>query len=114
VRLGDPRLTFDPDSPLTPVLPDGVFVLSDLASPAAGSWTLRLTFTPASAKTVVMATVFARSRYQVSILVTAAINSHGLPPLSLVECRHRFSSVAAGLSLDVAATRSRRAPPAAC
>ena len=28
---------------------------------------------------------------QVSILITAAINSHELPPLNLVGCRHRFS-----------------------
>jgi hypothetical protein len=69
VMPGDPRLTFNPGSALRPPLPGGVFALSDLASPADGNWILRLTFAAASAKTVVMATVFARSRYQVGVAI---------------------------------------------
>jgi hypothetical protein len=66
---GDPRVAFHPGSARTPALPGGVFVGSELPNPAEGTWTLRLQFPPASTATVVLGTVFAKSRYQVGIAI---------------------------------------------
>jgi len=66
---GDARVAFHPGSTRTPPLPGGVFVGADLNDPADGTWTLRLTFPAASNPTVVLGTIFARSRYQVGIAI---------------------------------------------
>lgn len=65
----DSRLSFEPGSGRTPPLPGGVFTATELANPADGVWTLRLSFPAAPVKTVAMGTVFARSRYQVGIAI---------------------------------------------
>lgn len=59
----DARLSFDSSSERFPPLPGSVFQLSALAAPADGNWTIRLAFPPVPAKTVVLATIFTRSRY---------------------------------------------------
>lgn len=65
----DPRLSYHPGSQLTPPLPGGVYILSELPSPSNGTWIIRLTFPSANTKTVALATVRARSRYQVGIAI---------------------------------------------
>lgn len=60
----DARVSFAPFSEPLPPLPGGVFQLRALAAPADGNWTIRLHFPPASTKTVVLATMLTRSRYQ--------------------------------------------------
>lgn len=65
----DSRLTYHPGSQLTPPLPGGVFTLAELPAPSNGTWILRLTFPAAHNRTVAMATVRARSRYQVGIAI---------------------------------------------
>lgn len=69
VPVGDPRVHFTPGSTLPNPLPGGVFVVDEVAAPADGNWIIRLTFPTAPQKTVAMATVTVRSRYQVGIVI---------------------------------------------
>lgn len=72
VPVGDPRVHFTAGSTLPNPLPGGVFVVDEVAAPADGNWIIRLTFPAAPQKTVAMATVTARSRYQVGIVIERA------------------------------------------
>jgi hypothetical protein len=69
VTTGDPRLSYNPGSALTPPLPGGVFVMQEVAAPLDGGWTIRLTFPAATGNTIALATIQARSRYQVGIVI---------------------------------------------
>lgn len=69
VPVGDPRVHFTAGSTLPNPLPGGVFVVDEVAAPADGNWVIRLTFPAARVKTVAMATVTARSRYQVGVVI---------------------------------------------
>ncbi len=72
VPVGDPRVHFTAGSTLPSPLPGGVFIVDEVAVPADGNWVIRLTFPTAPVKTVAMATVTARSRYQVGIVIERA------------------------------------------
>jgi len=69
VPVGDPRVHFTPGSALPNSLPGGVFMVDEVAAPADGNWIIRLAFPGAPQKTVAMATITARSRYQVGIVI---------------------------------------------
>lgn len=66
---GDPRLSFAAGASHAPPLPGGVFQSTELASPADGTWILRLSFPQAPGPTVALATIMARSRYQAGIAI---------------------------------------------
>lgn len=66
---GDARVAFHSGATRSPPLPGGVFVGAELADPADGIWTLRLSFPAAGTPTVALGTVFAKSRYQVGIAI---------------------------------------------
>lgn len=66
---GDARVVFHPGSDRTPPLPGGIFVGAEVAAPADGTWILRLNFPAAPDRTVALATIFARSRYQAGIAI---------------------------------------------
>lgn len=66
---GNPGVEYNPGNVLTPPLPGGIFVTPELANPADGTWKIRVNFPAATANTVVLGTVLARSRYQVGIVI---------------------------------------------
>jgi len=53
----------------SPALPGGVFATGEIDNPAPGTWTIRLDFMAASEKTVILASIGKKSRYQVGIVL---------------------------------------------
>lgn len=68
---GDPDVEFVSGSTLAPgqSLPGGVFTLPTVADPPAGTWTLRAEFPAAPDRTVVLATVFLTTPWQIGIAI---------------------------------------------
>lgn len=65
----DLTVSFLDGSQLTPQLPGGVFITPTINTPADGDWFILLNFPAATEKTVIVATVFTDTVYQVGIIV---------------------------------------------
>ncbi|MGD8910086.1 MAG: hypothetical protein PVI92_12150 [Chromatiales bacterium] len=65
----DPAVSFLDGSLLPQPLPGGVFLTPILASPADGNWNLRLEFPPAAESTVILASLYLQTSYQVGIVL---------------------------------------------
>jgi len=74
----DPNVDFLPGSELQPTpAPGGQFTTPVVPSPANGTWIIRLQFPAAPEKTVILATVFIESRYQVGFVLDGQQHNKG-------------------------------------
>lgn len=74
----DPNVDFLPGTELQPTpAPGGQFTTPIVPSPANGIWILRLQFPAAPEKTVILATIFIESRYQVGFVLDGQQHNKG-------------------------------------
>jgi hypothetical protein len=68
---GDANVTYTSGETLNPGsgLPGGVYSIEEILSPTNGTWKVVLSFPAATNKTVIVATLFLRSAYQVGIVI---------------------------------------------
>lgn len=68
---GDVNVEFTSGETLTgsPALPGGIFATPEIPAPANGTWTIEIEFPAASERTVVLATVLARSATEVGLVL---------------------------------------------
>lgn len=64
---GDPAVRFFSGELLNPKRPGGQFTTPTMAQPKDGDWLIRLNFPAATEKTVILATLYTATRYQVGI-----------------------------------------------
>lgn len=65
----DPEVSFLDGSLQSPILPGGIFLTPTIISPMEGGWKVQLKFPPAVEKTVVLATLFTETKYQVGMVL---------------------------------------------
>lgn len=101
---GDPEVRFFSGELLDPKRPGGQFTTPTMAQPKDGDWLIRLNFPAATEKTVILATLYTATRYQVGIPLPLDEYLVGQPvPLSMLVLRDQAALLDVSPRLTVTA-----------